>query len=397
MTNKTDILDSILEEEMQIIRSKGLYRQLRTITSSAGPVLMCNGKQLINFASNNYLGIASDERLVVAAHRALETYGVGASASRLIVGNSLVHEQLENQLAIFKNKQAALVFPTGYMANAGCIPSLISNGDDLIIADRLVHASLFDACRNASGQLRVFAHNDINALEQLLSKYHRKKRRILVLTEGVFSMDGDCAPLDRIADLTQSYDAMLMVDDAHGTGVLGENGRGTAELFGVEQMVDIHMGTLSKALGVVGGFVAGSTLLREYLINRARSFIYTTGLPPVICAAAMESLSIIQSEPQRRKRLQNMGKLVRKELQQIGFSVPDGVTPIIPLIIGDNEKTMLIAHELQELGLLVPGIRYPTVPQGEERLRISLQAGHNDDQIDQLLKILKKLFSKHLR
>ncbi len=386
------MLDKILESELQAIRAKGLYRQMRKVVSSAGPVVFCDGKQMLNFASNNYLSIADDQRLVVAAHRVMDTHGIGASASRLVVGNTDIHEELEQRLASFKNKPAALVFPTGYMANAGCIPAVASGDNDLILADRLVHASLLDACRNSYGKLRVFPHNDTDALEHLLARYHDKKRRILIVTEGVFSMDGDCAPLDRIALLARSYDALLMLDDAHGTGVLGDNGRGAAEMFSVENMVDIHMGTLSKAIGVMGGFVAGSYLLREYLVNKARSFIYTTGLPPALCAASMESLSIIQSEPERRNRLRATSGLVRNELQRIGFTVPDGITPIIPVIIGDATKVMQVSHALSEYGMIAPGIRYPTVPEGKERLRISIQSGHTDAHIDKLLSCMKKIF-----
>lgn len=383
------MLDEILKEELVHIERQGLLRTLRTISSPAGAEIKSDGKTAINFASNDYLGLAGDPQVVQAARDALESHGMGASASRLIAGNTDLHELLEKNIASFKNKDAALVFPTGYMANIGCITSLISSPDDLIIADRLIHASLFDACRNAQGQLRVFAHNDVDALERILAKYNGKKRRIMVVTEGVFSMDGDCAPLDRISAVADRYNALVMVDDAHGTGVLGDNGRGTAELFGVEDRIDIHMGTLSKACGVLGGFVAGSHTLRTYLINKARSFIYTTGIPPVLCAAACAALRIIQDEPERRQRLHDIGAMVRSELRDIGLSVPDGCTPIIPVIVGDARKVMRISQKLSDDNILVPGIRYPTVAHGQERLRISLQATHTDEHIDRLLRSMR--------
>lgn len=382
-------MEEQLQHELEQIKQSNLYRKLGYFNPDASSAENSDGKPVINFASNNYLGLAQDRRIIQAAHEALDVYGAGSGASRLICGTTPIHLELEQQLAIFKGQEASLVFPTGFMANIGVITSLMDGKDDLIIADRLIHASLVDACRASQALFRVYPHGDVDALSKILQRYPAK-RRTMVITDGVFSMDGDIAPLKELCNLAKLHNAWVMVDDAHGTGVLGMHGKGTAEYCNVEQDVHIHMGTLSKACGGLGGFIAGSGELIELVINKARSFIYTTGIAPSVCGAGIEALKIIKSEPWRRERLKNLSKYVRNELSLAGFTVLDGITPIIPVLLGNSELAMKYAQYLGEHGLLVPGIRYPTVHRGQERLRICLQATHSDQEIKCLLDCMRE-------
>ena len=383
------MLRSILKNEIDNIKAKGLHRALKQASTSTAERIVIAGKEYINFSSNNYLGLLKDQRLADAAQDAILKYGIGAGASRLLSGNTVLHEQLERAIADFKNQEDALVFPTGYMANLGVVSSLMDSRNDLIVADSYIHASLFDACRNALGAFKVYPHGNVNELEQILKRYYRDKRRILIITDGIFSMDGDFAPIKQLGEIAKSFGAYLMVDDAHGTGVLGENGRGSAEYLGAEDVIDIHIGTLSKSCGVLGGFVTGIKELKEFLINTARSMIYTTGIPPVLCACSMEAIKIINEEPERRKRLLKNSNYLRMALKELGFDVVEGVSQIIPVIIGENERVMEISSYLHDNGLIVPGIRYPTVPRKLSRLRISLQATHSDNDIDKLIEVMK--------
>ncbi len=386
-------LSESLSAQIRLLKEQGLYRSLKEVVPLCGKISV-GGSEVVDFSSNDYLGLSGDERLACAVRSALDDYGVGAGASRLISGNYDLNNRLEQKISEFKKLQSALVFPTGYMANLGVITSLVNSSDDLIVADRLIHASLVDACRASGATFKVYEHNCPDKLEKILNRY-RNKRRILVVTDGVFSMDGDIALLKNIGEISKKHSAWLMVDDAHGTGVLGDLGSGSAELFGVSDLIDIHMGTLSKACGVLGGFVAGDKVLTDYLVNKARSFIYTTGIPPILCVAAIEAINIIQSQPWRRERLRKISVFVRKSLTEIGFNVLDGITPIIPVIIGDNLKVMEISHRLFEEGFFVAGIRYPTVPKGESRLRISLKATHSDEDINRFLSVMKFFFEKY--
>lgn len=380
----------VLSREIENIKEQGFYRMLRTISPFKNAHVSSQGKTYINFSSNNYLGLAGDPRIISAAKRALDEYGVGSGASRLICGNTPLHDELEQMIAQFKQQEDALLFCTGYMANSGVISVLMDTQDDLIIADKLVHASIIDACRQSPATFRVYPHNNPGKLEKILQSCP-ERRRTLIITDGVFSMDGDLPPLAELVRIARQYDAWLMVDDAHGTGVLGTHGRGTAEFLGVENGVDIHMGTLSKACGVLGGFVAGVKELKELLINKARSFIYTTGIPAPLCAAAIESLKLIRDEPFRREYLSAISADVRACLGDMGFTIIDGVSPIIPVIIGDHVLVMEIARLLYEGGIIIPGIRYPTVRKGEARLRITLQANHTEDDIENLKNAMKQV------
>ena len=371
-----------LHEELAQLREQGLYRELRRVEATDGPHLTMDGRSYLNLASNNYLGLTRHPRVLAAAAAALQEYGAGTGASRLISGHLRVHEELERTLAAFKQTEAAIVFPTGYMANLGVIASLVGPGD-LILTDRLCHASLIDACRLSRAKLWVYPHLDLERAEALL-KRRRRVRRTLVVTESVFSMDGDLAPLPHFLNLCRAYDAWLLVDDAHGTGVLGATGRGALEHFGMTPQEGlIQMGTLSKALGSLGGFIAGSETLIDYLYNKARSFIYTTGLAPAAAAAAQAAIRIVQEEPQRRQALWDRVTQWTEGLTRVGLPLVSRGTPIVPILLGDTDRTMAVARALQAAGIYAPGIRPPTVPKGQARIRTTVMATHVAHELDE--------------
>ena len=365
-----------LNEELDKLKSSDLYRSMRTLSSGQGPLVEIDGRIVVCLCSNNYLGLAERKELRQAANEAAEKYGTGAGASRLISGNLSLHEELEEDLASFKGSEAALVFPTGYMANLGTVCALVEKGD-LVISDRLNHASIIDACRLSGATFRVYPHKDMDGLERALLRSHEFRRRLIV-TDAVFSMDGDVAPLREIVELAVKNGAILMVDEAHGTGVLGENGRGASEELGVEDWVDVTMGTLSKAAGCYGGYVSGRRELIELLKNKARTFIYTTGMPPPVCGAAIAALKIIRDEPELRQRLRKNSLLVRRTLGYDDAEIP---TPIIPVVVGEASAATELSASLLEAGTLLPAIRPPTVPTGTSRLRVSVMATHTRDQL----------------
>ena len=346
-----------IEEELKQLKDSGLYRSLKTIEK---------GKKYINFCSNDYLGLSRHPKVKEKAIEIIREFGFGAGSSRLISGNSIIHEELEKRIAKLKKREAAIVFPTGYMANLGAITALVGEGDAVII-DRLDHASIIDACRLSKAKLQVYPHKDLAALEKIL-KRSDKFKKCLIVTDTVFSMDGDIAPLAEISRLAKRFNAMFMTDDAHATGVID-----------LANPADIVMGTLSKAIGSLGGFIAGSAKLIDYLRNKARSFIYTTALPPAACAASIAAIEIIEKEPERIERLRMNSRLLGSE------------TPIIPIIIGDAGKTMEISGKLFESGIFVPGIRPPTVPEGEARLRITVTSEHTKEDIECLASLLREL------
>lgn len=379
----------LIEKELQELRQQGLYRSLLSVEEVRGPFITLGGKKYLCFCSNNYLGLAGHPRLKGAAQEAIEQYGWGAGASRLVSGNTTLHEALEAELACFKGTEATLVFPSGYMANVGTITALVGKGD-IIIGDRLNHASLIDGCRLSGADFRVYPHNDTDALEDILKRASQYKRRLIV-TDGVFSMDGDLAPLPNIVELAKKYKATVMVDDAHGTGVMGKKGKGTVEHYGLEGQVDVQMGTLSKALGGIGGFVAGSKTLIEYLRNRSRPFIYTTALPVAACAAAMEALKIIEEEPSRREALWRNVRYLQEGLKVQkfkGLNVQEIESPIFPIIIGAAKEAVALSNFLFEKGLLVTAIRPPTVPEETSRLRVTVMSEHAREHIQALLQAL---------
>ncbi|MBT2711424.1 8-amino-7-oxononanoate synthase [Pseudomonas sp. ISL-88] len=353
-------------------KEAGLYRTLRT----REPVLR---SQMI-WASNDYLGLANDERLISSAKTALDQFGAGSSGSRLTTGNTVWHEKLERKIADFKQTEAALLFSSGYLANIGVLSTLPEKGD-VILSDQFNHASLIDGCRLSKADTIVYRHIDMGDLKEKLAAVQDYERRFIV-TDGVFSMDGTIAPLDRIISLAKRYEAFVIVDDAHATGVLGEHGRGTSEYFGV--CPDVVIGTLSKAVGTEGGFAAGSKVLIDFLLNHARTFIFQTAVPPAACAAAYTAFHIIEGLQDTRRLLQSSVKMMNTRLKDMGFTVKGGDTPIIPVIIGDAQEAVLFAKSLEEKGIYAPAIRPPTVPEGESRIRLTVTADRSVRDIDEL-------------
>lgn len=382
-------LDADLADRLAELERMGLRRTMRGVQRGAGAEVRVDGRAAIDFASNDYLGLAADPRIARAAADALAEAGTGAGAARLISGNHPLHERLERAIAAFEQAPAALLFPSGYAANTGAIPALAGRGD-AIYSDALNHASLIDGCRLSRAELRVFPHGDLDTLHRMLREDAGRFARRMIVVDGVFSMDGDLFPLDRLVEVARTHDAWTYVDDAHGTGILGPDGRGAAEHFGVEDAIDVRMGTLGKALGTAGAFIAGSERLREWLLNRARPFVFTTGTPPALAAAALEALRIVRQEPWRRARLRENARTLRAGLAALGRAAPgeaDG--HIVPVLTGDAETTMRIGQALRERGFLVGAVRPPTVPPGSSRLRITLSAAHTAEQIGGLLDALR--------
>lgn len=378
-------LDAQLQAELAELRAVGLYRQLRAVTTAQGARIVVDGRELLNFSSNDYLGLANDPVLKRAATEAVERWGVGAGASRLVCGNLEPYRLLEDKLARFKNKEAAIVFGSGYAANVGTITALVGEGD-VVILDKLDHASIIDGARQSGATIRVYPHRNLKKLESILQQAGDYRRRLIV-TETVFSMDGDLAPLAEIVALKQKYDAWLMIDEAHATGLYARNRRGIAEATGVEEQIDVTLGTLSKALGCAGGFVVGSQVLIDYLRNRSRSLIYSTALPPAVCAAAAAAVDFVMSDAghARREALWRNVSELKNGLSALGVQ-NESRSPIIPIIVGDEQAAMDLSGKLYEQGIFVPAIRYPTVPRGKARLRVTVSAAHSAADIQQFLR-----------
>lgn len=376
------------EQELKNLETRHLHRQLRIVKSPADTTITIEDRRFISMASNNYLGLANHPAVNRAAIDAIEQWGVGAGAARLITGTMTPHHQLEQDLAQFKQVDAALTFGTGYTTNLGLLPALI-NRDGLILADRYCHASLIEACRLAKAKLRVFHHNDVEHLEKLLKK-REKTCPTLVVTEGVFSMDGDLAPLPELLTLCRQYETTLVIDDAHGTGVMGKNGQGTIEHFGLSPQNCIQMGTLSKAIGTSGGYVAGTASLKDYLINTSKAFIYTTAQPPAIAAGASAAIRIIQNEPARRERLRKNRNDLHADLTGMGFQLTDTQSPILPIIVKSPKQALEMSEALYEAGVYVPAIRPPTVPKDSSRLRLTVSSEHTQEQLEYVVRSLQK-------
>jgi 8-amino-7-oxononanoate synthase len=371
-----------IEDELTALAHSGLRRELRAHAGPQQARLRMEGRELVNFGSNDYLGLASNPRLIAAAARAAEAEGWGAGASPLVTGRSTAHQRLEERLAEFFGTPAALAFSSGYAANMSTIGALAGRGD-AVYADRKNHASLIDGCRLSRAEIHVYPHCDPEGLEDLLRQGAGFRRRLIV-TESVFSMGGDLAPLAELADLAERYACMLLVDEAHATGVFGSLGRGLAEQLGVERRISIRIGTLGKALGSAGGFVCGSQSLVAWLVNRARGYGFSTAPPPAASAAACAAIEIVRDEPDRRLRLVEEAGGLRGRLRDQGWDVASHASQIIPLVVGDAGRAMRLADRLCAAGLLVPAIRPPSVPEGESMLRISLTSTHTPDMIDQL-------------
>ncbi len=368
----------------------GLKRDLRSQSGPQGRRIIIDGKNVLNFCSNNYLGLADDPRLKEAAAACLKEEGVGAGASRLVGGNMASHRRLEEALARFKGTESCLLFSTGYMANIGIIPAIFGRGD-IVFSDRLNHASMTDGILLSRAEFRRYPHKDMNALGEMLRSASGFKKRGIV-TDSVFSMDGDIAPLKEIAVLAQKYECLVMIDEAHALGVMGKTGKGLAEHFGVEDQIAIQMGTLSKAAGCFGAYCCGSRTLVSFLINRARSFIYTTGMPPSIAAAAQKAVEIISEDSRSlRQRLWQNTHFLREGLRQMGFDTMDSQTPVIPVLVKDSALVSAFSRRLWEEGIVVSAIRPPTVPPNTARLRLTVMAVHTREDLDDALEKLERV------
>jgi len=379
-----------LSDELEILKHQNLYRQFRVLEQVKTTHATIKGRPVTLFCGNDYLGLSRHPKLIESAQNVIAEYGVGTGSARLISGTTAVHTDLENRIAKFLGKERALIFSSGYLANLGALTSLIKE-DDLILLDKLSHASLIDAAQYSRGKLRVFPHGNLDYLEKILRTSGEKRKWIV--TDSIFSMDGDLAQLNRLVELKNRYDAYLILDEAHGTGVFGKNGRGVSEHCNVIEHVDVHIGTLSKAVGSFGGFVAGQNELIDYLINHARPFIFETALPPAICQAAVSGLDVIEAEPELRDRLWENVRRLRSKLTEIGAPLLAGDSPIVPVVFGDEKRTLEAAQFFLEKGFLIPAIRYPTVPKGKARLRITVSAVHQDNEINQLINVVKAFIS----
>ncbi|HTP49286.1 MAG TPA: 8-amino-7-oxononanoate synthase [Anaeromyxobacteraceae bacterium] len=377
--------------ELAALEAKGLRRSLEPLETGQGPVVAVGGRRLVNLCSNDYLGLASDPRLKEAAARAAEREGAGSGAARLVAGDLPVHGRLEYRLAEMKGTEAALLFSSGYHANAGVVGALVGRGD-AVFSDEWNHASIIDGCQLSRAEVERYWHGDVDELGKLLAA--SKARRKLVVTDAVFGMDGDAAPLADIVALCERHGAMLYLDEAHSTGVLGKTGAGLAEATGLTDRVDVLMGTLGKALGSFGAFVAGSRPLCDWLTSRCRTFVFTTALPPSACGAAIAALDVLREEPGRRQRLRELSTRMKDGLEWLGFPMERVVAPIFPVVLGEEERSLAASRALRERGFFVRAIRPPTVPRGTSRLRVSLTAAHTAEQVDGFLSSLRDVLEE---
>lgn len=379
-------LPSMFQTALQQLAEQSLTRQIRALESATGPTVSYAGRQVLLLSSNDYLGLSTHTEVIQAAVQATERYGVGSGASRLVSGTLPPHVHLELALATFKGTEAALLFGSGYLANIGMIPNLITRGG-LILADRLCHASIIDGCRLSRADFRVFRHRDPDHLESIL-KRRTSHRPTLIVTEGIFSMDGDLAPLPELTALAEHYGATLYVDDAHGTGIMGPTGCGTIEHFGLEHRIPFHMGTLSKSIGGQGAYVVGPQNFTDYVVNKARSFIFTTAPPPATAAAATAALTVLQREPDRRARLWLNRQRLFDGVQKLGLRTTQSASPIVPILIGDAATASTLSDHLLARGVYAPAIRPPTVPDGTSRIRLTVTSEHTAQQLDEALHAL---------
>ncbi|MFI5322143.1 MAG: 8-amino-7-oxononanoate synthase [Thermodesulfobacteriota bacterium] len=382
-----------IEKDLARIKDKNLFRILTELETGQSPEITISGKRYILLASNGYLGLSVDPRVVEAAGMALQKYGTGSGGSRLVSGSTNLHRELEERIASFKNTESAILFSSGYLANIGTISSLLGEGD-IIYSDELNHASIIDGCRLSRAEVRIYRHLDTGHLESLLSSDKNKSGKKLIVTDTVFSMDGDLAPLPLFIELAESYGSMLMVDEAHATGVLGERGSGATEYFDVEKRIPVVMGTLSKAIGSLGGYIAGSQKLIDYIRNRVRSYIFDTSLPASSLAASLAAIDIIENEPERREHLWRLISRFKKGLGYTGLTVLPSNSAIIPVLVGEAEHTLEFAGALRELGVYTPAVRPPSVPHGKCRIRATLMAGHTEEHLDLALGAFKAAFER---
>jgi glycine C-acetyltransferase len=384
-----------LTDVLNDLRAKGTHFRLRVLDDQQAPVCHYDGKEVINLASNNYLGLANHPKLIEASLRATRELGVGSGAVRTIAGTMRIHMELEEKIARFKNVEACVVFQSGFAANAGTVSAILGK-EDFIVSDELNHASIIDGARLSRAKIKVFRHKDVDHCEELLKEVQNEPGHKLVITDGVFSMDGDIGPVDKLAVLAEKYGAIMMVDDAHASGVLGRNGRGSIDHFGMHGRVDVQVGTLSKAIGALGGYVCGSKDLIDYLYHRARPFLFSTSHPPSVAATCIAAFEILEKEPERIDRLWKNTKYFQGELKRAGFNIggvntPETETPITPVIIGEGRAAMKFSRALFEEGVMGTGIAFPTVPEGKARIRLILTSEHTKAQMDRALEILERV------
>lgn len=378
-----------LRDEIENLRAAGLYNHIRTIDSPMDAWVTIDGRRLLNFCANNYLGLANHPRVREAARRGIETYGVGPGAVRSIAGTTTLHVELEQKLADFKHAEACVTFQSGFTANLATIPALVGPGD-LIFSDELNHASIIDGCRLSRAEVIRYAHNDVDDLRRKIAGREDYKRR-LIITDGVFSMDGDIAPLDRITEVAEEHGIMLMVDDAHGEGVLGRGGRGIVDHFGLHGRVDVEVGTLSKAFGVVGGLVAGKAIIIEWLRQRGRPFLFSSAMTAPDAAACIEAVTILSESTELIDRLWSNAELFRKEMQAMGFNTGFSQTPIVPVMLGEAKLAQQFSRRLFEEGVFAMAIGYPTVAQGKARIRVMNSAAHSTSDIEAALETFSRV------
>jgi glycine C-acetyltransferase len=376
-----------LTGQLESWRSTGSYFRLRELQTACEPVARFDGREVINLASNNYLGLANHPKLVEAAVKATKEYGAGSGAVRTISGTMSLHLELERRIASFKNVEACVVFQSGFAANAGTVSAVLTP-EDHVVSDALNHASIIDGCRLSKAKIHVFAHKDIGQAEEKLYALRDQPGRKLLITDGVFSMDGDIGPLPALVELAEKYGAIMMIDDAHSSGVLGRNGRGTVDHFGLHGRVDIQVGTLSKAVGVLGGYVCGTRDLIEFLYHRARPFLFSTSHPPAVPAACLAAFDILENEPDRIERLWSNTRCFQEGLRAAGLSTGDSETPITPVMVGDTAAAFDYSRKLFEKGVYATGIGFPTVPQGRARVRAIVTAAHTPEQLDRAVGIM---------
>jgi glycine C-acetyltransferase len=381
-----------IDEELERLKNEGLYVNIRVIESEVSSWFIVDGKKCLNLTSNNYLGFASDKRIVEKVIEYVKKYGIGPAAVRTISGTMSIHIELEKKLSKFKQVEDVILLQSGFMANLSVIPSIVSN-EDVIFSDELNHASIIDGCRLSRAEIVRYKHLDMNDLEDKLKQYGNKRRKLIV-SDGVFSMDGDIAPLNELIEIANKYDAILMIDDAHGEGVLGRNGRGIVDHFNAHNKVDIEVGTLSKAFGVIGGFVAGSQRLVEYLKQKARPFLFSSALTVADVAANLAALEIMESSDELVKKLWENKNYFQENLKKMGFNLGTTKTPITPIIVGDEKKAQQFSKELFENNIFVQAIVYPTVPKGTARLRVMISAIHKKEDLDFALEVFEKIGKK---
>ncbi|HEY4933809.1 MAG TPA: glycine C-acetyltransferase [Terriglobales bacterium] len=393
-TTRTNPL-SYLTDQLNDLKQRGTYFKLRVLDDEQAPVCTFDGKKVINLASNNYLGLTTHPKLREAALEATRQFGVGSGAVRTIAGTMKIHMELEEKIARFKNVEACVVFQSGFTANAGTVSALLGK-EDWIVSDELNHASIIDGARLSRAKIKVFRHKDTAHAEELLNEIKNEPGRKLLITDGVFSMDGDIGPLPALCELAEKYGAIMMVDDAHSSGVLGRNGRGTVDHFGLHGRVDVQVGTLSKAIGALGGYVCGTRDLIEFLYHRGRPFLFSTSHPPSVAATCIAAFDVLEQEPERIENLWANTHYWKKELGGLGFNIggvttPASETPITPIIIGDGRLTMDFSRALFDDGVLGTGIAFPTVPEGKARIRTIMTATHTREELDQALETLKRV------